>query len=42
VDRLVLDGKCTQNLATYLTKHEVKHLGKIAVVALPATQRALR
>ncbi|MBK8792131.1 MAG: 4Fe-4S dicluster domain-containing protein [Holophaga sp.] len=41
VDRLVLDEKCTQNLATYLTKHEVKHLGKVAVVALPATQRAL-
>jgi ferredoxin len=41
VDRLVLDGKCTQNLATYLAKHEVKHLGKVAVVALPATQRAL-
>jgi ferredoxin len=41
VDRLVLDAKCTQNLATYLTKHEVKHLGKVAVVALPSTQRAL-
>ncbi len=41
VDRLVLDEACTQNLATYLTKHEVKHLGKVAVVALPATQRAL-
>ena len=41
VDRLVLDEKCTQNLATYLTKHETKHLGKVAVVALPATQRAL-
>lgn len=40
VDRLVLDETCTQNLAAYLTKHEVKHLGKVAVVALPATQRA--
>jgi len=41
VDRLVLDGACTQNLATYATKHEVRHLGKVGVVALPTTQRAL-
>jgi ferredoxin len=41
VERLVLDEACTQNLAVYATKHEVKHLGKVAVIALPSTQRAL-
>jgi ferredoxin len=40
VDRLVLDAACTHNLAAYLTRREVKHLGPLAVVALPATQRA--
>ena len=40
-DRLVLDQGCSQNLAVYLTKKEVKQLGRLAVVALPATQRAL-
>ncbi len=40
-ERLVLDEACTQNLATYLTKHEVKRLGKLAVVALPCTLRAI-
>ncbi len=41
VDKLVLDDTCMQNLAVYVTKHEVKKLGKVAVIALPATQRAL-
>ena len=41
VDKLMLDETCTQNLAVYATKHEVKKLGKVAVVAAPATQRAL-
>jgi formate dehydrogenase subunit beta len=41
VDRLMLDEACMQNLAVYVTKNEVKKLGKVAVVALPATQRAL-
>jgi ferredoxin len=41
VDRLVLDDGCKQNLAVYVTKHEVKKLGRVAVVALPVTQRAL-
>lgn len=40
-DRLALDASCRQNLAVYATKHEVKQLGKVALVALPATQRAL-
>jgi len=39
-ERLVLDEACTQNLATYLTRREVKRLGRLAVVALPATLRA--
>jgi len=41
VDKLVLDATCAQNLAVYATKHEVKKLGKVAIVALPGTQRAL-
>jgi formate dehydrogenase (coenzyme F420) beta subunit len=40
-DRLVLDASCSQNLAVYATKPEVRHLGRVAMVALPATQRAL-
>ena len=39
-ERLVLDEACTQNLASYLTRREVKRLGRLAVVALPATLRA--
>ncbi len=36
-DRLIIDDRCVQNLAVYLTKPEVKNLGKMAVVArLPA------
>jgi ferredoxin len=38
---LVLDTACAQNLATYLTKHEVRALGRIAVVALPSTLRSM-
>jgi formate dehydrogenase (coenzyme F420) beta subunit len=41
VERLVLDAFCAQNLAVYATRHEVKHLGKVAIVARPPTQRAL-
>lgn len=40
-DDLVLDEACTQNLAVYVTKREVKRLGKLAIVSLPATQCAL-
>lgn len=32
-DQLIFDERCTHNLALYLTKHEVKHLGKAAIVA---------
>src|SRR5512141_760010 len=38
---LVVDAACTQNLATYLTKHEVRALGRIGIVALPATLRSI-
>jgi ferredoxin len=41
VERLVLDEACTQNLAGYATRQEVKRLGKMALVALPSTQRAI-
>lgn len=38
---LVLDERCRLNLAVYLPKPEIRALGKPAVVALPATLRAL-
>jgi len=40
-ERLELDASCRQNLAVYATKPEVRQSGKVAMVALPATQRAL-
>jgi formate dehydrogenase (coenzyme F420) beta subunit len=40
-ERLLVDEACTQNLATYATKDEVRRLGKLAIIALPSTQRAL-
>ena len=39
--RLVWDENCEQNLATYVTRKEVKKLGKLAVAARPGTLRAL-
>jgi ferredoxin len=38
---LVVDAACTQNLATYLTKAEVRALGRMAIVALPSTLRSI-
>lgn len=38
---LVLDEACTQNLATYLTKAEVRALGRMAIVAVPSTLRSI-
>ena len=38
---LVADAACVQNLATYLTKHEVRSLGRMAIVALPPTLRSI-
>jgi ferredoxin len=39
--QLIWDDRCRQNLATYLLKPEVRALGKIALVARPATLRTL-
>ncbi len=39
--KLIYDERCTQNLGVYLTKHEVKHLGKPAIVAPVYTMRTV-
>jgi ferredoxin len=39
--RLVLDDGCRQNLASYVTRKEIKRLGRLAVAARPETLRAL-
>ncbi len=41
VDRLFYDERCTCNLALYLTKPEIKKLGKPAIAAIPTTLRAI-
>lgn len=33
IDSLIFNSKCVQNLAVYLTKHEIKKLGKPAIIA---------
>jgi ferredoxin len=38
---LVFDATCAQNLATYLTKAEVRAMGRMAIVALPSTLRSI-
>jgi hypothetical protein len=38
---LVFDAACTQNLATYLTKAEVRAMGRMAIVAVPSTLRSI-
>jgi formate dehydrogenase (coenzyme F420) beta subunit len=40
-DKLIYDKSCGQNLAVYLTKHEVKHLGKMAIVATLPVMRSI-
>ena len=40
-DRLVWNDECHQNLAVYLTRPEVKKLGKAAVVVKPCDARAV-
>jgi ferredoxin len=40
-DKLILDDTCQQNLAVYLTKPEVKALGKAAIVAKPPVLRTI-
>jgi formate dehydrogenase (coenzyme F420) beta subunit len=39
--KLIYDKSCVQNLAVYLTKHEVKHLGKMAIVATLPVMRSI-
>jgi len=41
VGDLVFDAACTQNLATYLTKAEVRAMGKMAIIAIPSTLRSI-
>ena len=41
-DKLIMDGRCVQNLAGYLTKHEVRALGKPAIVARIPVLRSIR
>jgi ferredoxin len=40
-DSLIFDDRCQQNLAVYLTKPEIKVLGKPAIVATPAVLRSI-
>lgn len=40
-DKLIFDDRCEQNLAVYLMKHEVKHLGKRAIVATIPVMRTI-
>ena len=40
-DRLIYDDRCVQNLAVYLTKPEVKNLGRMAVVANLPVMRSI-
>lgn len=41
IDKLIFDERCKHNLALYLTKHEVKHLGKMAIVATLPVMRSI-
>lgn len=40
-DRLIYDENCTQNLAVYLTKPEVKSFGKMAIAATLPVMRSI-
>jgi ferredoxin len=40
-DRLILDDRCVQNLAGYLTKREVRAIGKTAIVARVPVLRSI-
>lgn len=40
-DKLIYDERCVQNLAVYLTRHEVKKLGKAAIVATLPVMRSI-
>ena len=40
-DKLIFDERCVNNLAVYLTKKEVRKLGKMAIVATLPTMRSI-
>lgn len=40
-DTLIYDSRCEQNLAVYLMKHEVKHMGKRGIIANVAVMRTI-
>jgi len=40
-DKLIMDERCVQNLAVYLTKHEVRAIGKPAIVARMPVLRSI-
>jgi ferredoxin len=40
-EKLIYDDRCIQNLALYLTKHEVKHFGKMGIVAALPVMRSI-
>jgi ferredoxin len=40
-DSLIYDERCVQNLAVYLTKREVKNIGKMAIVAALPVMRSI-
>jgi ferredoxin len=40
-NRLIYDDRCVQNLAVYLTKQEVKNMGKMAIVAKLPVMRSI-
>lgn len=41
VDSLVFNDKCKQNIAVYLTKHEVRHKGRMAIFATLPVLRSI-
>jgi len=40
-DKLIFDSRCVQNLATYITKKEVKEMGKMAIAATLPVMRSI-
>lgn len=40
-EKLIFDAACTQNLTGYLLKHEVRHLGKMGILANMAALRSM-
>lgn len=40
-DKLIFDSRCIQNLATYITKKEIKSKGKIAIAATLPVMRSI-